>query len=71
MSKTHLKPGILSKKRITPVHNLRSESFEKPARKEDYSWAMEQLRQFEVLMELEDMENDRAGIRIFGDRSGL
>ena len=67
MSKPKLKPGILSKKRLTPVHNLRSECFERLGRKEDYSWAVEQIRQFEAMLELEDMENDRAGIRIFGD----
>ena len=67
MSKHKLKPGILSKRRLTPVHNLRNECFERPGRKEDYCWALEQIRQFEAMLELEDMENDRAGSCIFGD----
>ncbi|MCR5279164.1 MAG: hypothetical protein K6E19_06945 [Lachnospiraceae bacterium] len=71
MSKTHLKPGIFSKKRHTPVHNLRSESFEVKPKQEDLSWAAEQLRQCEILMEIEDMENDRVSACIFSDCSVL
>lgn len=71
MSKTHLKPGIFSKKRHTPVHNLRSENFEDKPKQEDLSWAAEHLRQCEILMEIEDMENDRVSTCIFSDCSVL
>ncbi len=69
MSKSLVKPGIFSGKRYTPVHNLRGEHCERSPTTEDYSWAAEQLRQFEIMMELEDMENDRAVVGIFTDRS--
>ena len=71
MNKSLVKPGILSEKRFTPVHNLRIESCERSPTAEDYSWVVEQLRQFEIMMEIEDMENDRAAIGIFTDRSIL
>ena len=71
MSKSLVKPGIFSGKRYTPVHNLRGENCERSPTTDDYSWAAEQLRQFEIMMELEDMENDRAAAGIFTDRSML
>ena len=71
MSKSLVKPGILSVKRYTPVHNLRGESCERPPTKDDVSWAAEQLRQFQIMMEIEDMENDRAAAGIFTDHSIL
>ncbi len=71
MSKSLFKPGIFGKKRHTPVHNLRKECFEKEPCKEELSWAAEQIRQFEIMMEIEDMENDRAGFCIFKDSTVL
>ncbi len=71
MSKSLVKPGILSVKRYTPVHNLRDESCERPPTKDDVSWAAEQLRQFQIMMEIEDMESDSAAAGIFTDRSIL
>ena len=65
------RPGILSRKRMTPVHNLKNEHAEAPAKSEDLSWAAEHLRQCEILMEIEDMENDRVSTCIFGDCLGL
>ncbi len=66
-----VRPGILSRKRITPVHNLRGEAFEKTPDRENLSWAAEQIRQFEVMMEIEDMENDRTCFSIFRDNTVL
>ena len=71
MNNTKMRPGILSRKRLTPIHNLKAESYERKPDTEDYSWAAEQIRQFEVMMEIEDMENDRAGISLFCDNSML
>ncbi len=69
MSKSLTRPGILSQKRLIPVRDLKSEAYEKPPDTENYCKVAEQLRKFEVMMELEDMENDRNGMGLF--RSGL
>jgi hypothetical protein len=71
MNNTKMRPGILSRKRLTPIHNLKAESYERKPDTEDYSWAAEQIMQFEVMMEIEDMENDRTGICLFRDNSML
>ena len=71
MNNCTIRPGILSQKRLTPVHNLRNESFEQVPDRENYSWAAEQIRQFELMMEIEDMENDHTSFSIFRDNSVL
>ena len=71
MNKSAVRPGILSRKRFTPVHNLRNESSENVPDRENLSWAAEQIRQFEVMMEIEDMENHRVSLSIFRDSSIL
>ena len=69
MNKTVTRPGIFKKKRYTPVHNLRGDSAEAPKPQEsDLSWAADHRRQCELLMEIEDMENDRMDGAIFGER---
>ena len=69
MNKSVTRPGIFKKKRYTPVHNLRGDEQEvKKPQEYDLSWAADHLRQCELLMEIEDMENDRMDGAIFGER---
>ena len=65
MSKHTLRPGILANRRITPVHNLMVECEERPVKHENLSWAANELLQFELMIELEDMENDRESKCVF------
>ena len=60
--------GISERKRALPVRNLRNGADDKSAPRCDLSWAANELSQFEMMLELEDMENDRAsaGILAYG-----
>ena len=60
-----LRAGISKQGRALPVRNIRSGAAEKSATKADIQYVAEQLAQFALLIELEDMENDRAGDSVF------
>lgn len=57
--------GISDRERVLPVKNLRNGADEKSAPKTELSWAASELSTYEMMLELEDMENDRTGAGIF------
>ena len=56
---------ISTRERFLPVKNYRNGGAEKFDHLNDYGFVVNELQQLELLIELEDMENDRAGDSVF------